>query len=158
MNNLFTPFSENAKKYIDKLFINNGMFVFHGKDEKGDHNLQYYDKDDIDRLDDVNITEHPLVKISFTKDNTGEMILCVNYGKISNDTIQKILSDCSQIPKFKQLYVPKYKVDKKYYYRENYNNCEKLFSEGKAHKIIYMNKGKEEVSYMITNNSRIMFA
>ena len=161
MNNLFTPFSENAKKYIDKLFINNGMIVLHNtcRDtcREGHNNLKYFEKYYIDRLDDVNITEHPLATICFTKDNTGEMIVFFNNRNIPNDTIQKILSDCSQIPKYKQLYVPKYHVNKQYN-SDNYNNCEKLFSEGKAHKIIYMNKDKEEVSYMITQNNRIMFA
>ena len=157
MNNLFTPFSENAKKYIDKIFINNDMFVLHRKSGDGSHILEYFEKDYINNLlDNKNITSLTF-DINFTKDNTGRMIFFENYGNIPNDTIQKILSDCSQIPKYKQLYVPKYHVNKQYN-SDNYNNCEKLFSEGKAHKIIYMNKDKEEVSYMITNNSHIMFA
>jgi hypothetical protein len=154
MNNLFTPFSENTKKLINKLFINNGMIVFHDKVGPGDHNLHYYDKDYIDRLDDINTIDQ-FANIRFTKDNTGKMILCSKPGKIPNDTMQKILYDCSQIPKFKQLYVPECCLDNGI---DNYYNCEQLFLEGKAHKIIYMNKDKEEVSYMITQNNRIMFA
>jgi hypothetical protein len=153
MNNLFTPFSENANKYIDKIFINNGMFVLYRK-SRDNHILEYFEKGYINNFLDGENMANLTFDITFANDNTGQMIFFENYGNIPNDTIQKILSDCSQIPKNKQLYVPKYCINN----HDKSNYCEKLFSEGKAHKIIYMNKGKEEVSYMITNNSHIMFA
>ena len=154
MNSLFTPFNESVKKYIDYLYINNGMIALYSKLKNGDNKLEYYDKNNIDELNDESmIYDYPLLEVQFKFANTGKLWYMSNHGKLSSDKVGKILYDCSQNTGKKQLYVMNDLV------KENTKEIyEKLFTEGKAHKISYMNNGKEEVSYMITENKRIMFA
>ena len=154
MNSLFTPVKY---KFSDLLYANNGMIVSYSLYKNGVYVLGYYDDIHTHLYQSTLLLSEPIdvlpaleVGVNFTKGK----LRYIDYwlSDIPLYKVGKILYDCSQNTEKKQLYV------KNYLAKENKEIYEKLFSEGKAHKISYMNNGQEEVSYMITENKHIMFA